>query len=146
MSTIPVTTAPESREDALMRLATQAKASGVKLYQDREHGRFYASSRSQPGALHRLTGFSCTCQGFIRHGRCAHLAALHSALGWIETNPEPTPPAAAMIPCGECEGHGQVSGTVGTGPTSWRYASITCPDCHGAGKCSTPVVADREVA
>ena len=51
MVTIATTTAPESREEALMRLATQARATGVKLYQDRADGRFYASSRSQPGTF-----------------------------------------------------------------------------------------------
>ncbi len=142
MAIIPVTIAPETREDALMRLATQARASGVRLYQDRNDGRFYASSRSQPGTFHRLTGFSCTCPGFVRHSRCAHLAALHSALGWLADDPTPEPPA--MSTCGECGGMGEISGTLSTGPATWRYGSVTCPDCHGSG---IPAGADdREVA
>jgi hypothetical protein len=123
------TTRPESREDALIRLADQARATGIKLYQDRADGRFYASSRSQPGAFHRLTGFSCSCQGFIRHGRCSHLAALHSALGWLDI-PDPTPPAPSV--CSTCNGTGAECGTVASG-RSWRYESITCVACHGAG-------------
>ncbi len=136
MVTIVTTTAPESREDALMRLATRARATGLRLYQDRNDGRFYASSRSQPGALHRLTGFSCTCQGFLRHSRCAHLAALHAALGWLNIDPEPTPPAtAAPEPdtCTECQGTGQTCGTISTGRGRWTYGAITCVACHGAG-------------
>ncbi len=137
MVTIATTTAPESREDALMRLATQARATGVRLYQDRHDGRFYASSRSQPGALHRVTGFSCTCQGFVRHSRCAHLAALHAALGWlnVEPDPEPTPPAETMI-CASCNDTGTItvahSRWVGGGRLGHRDQWSTmaaCPTC-----------------
>ncbi len=128
MSTI--TTAPESREAALIRLADRARTTGVRLYQDRKDGRFYASSRSQPGTYHRVTGFSCSCRGFLRQGRCAHLAALHAALGWLETPPEPTAPASASCP--ECFGSGEVCGTVASGRT-WAYASVTCATCHGRG-------------
>lgn len=124
-----VTTQPESREDALIRLADQARTSGVKLYQDRLDGRFYASSRSQPGTFHRLSGFSCSCRGFLQHGRCAHLAALHSALGWLDI-PDPTPPASTCCPT--CNGTGSECGTVSTGRT-WTYASVTCATCHGRG-------------
>ena len=132
-----VTTQPESREAALIRLADQARTTGVKLYQDRAEGRFYASSRSQPGTFHRLSGFSCSCQGFIRHGRCAHLAALHSALGWLD--PEPTPPA--VLPesgktspsCPTCNGTGSECGTVPSG-RSWRYENTVCTSCHGTGQ------------
>ena len=127
MSTI--TTAPESREDALIRLADQARTSGVRLYMDRKDGRFYVSSRSQPGTFHRLSGFSCSCRGFIGHGRCAHLAALHAALGWLD--PEPTPPASTACPV--CNGSGSECGTVPSG-RSWRYDSFVCGTCHGSGE------------
>ena len=123
MSTI--TTQPESREDALIRLADQARTSGVRLYMDRKDGRFYASSRSQPGTFHRLTGFSCSCPGFIHHGRCSHLAAFHAALGWLDLNdPEPEPPAISAN-CPVCNGAGGECGTVSTG-RGWTYASVTC--------------------
>lgn len=134
MATIPVTTAPESREEALMRLATQARASGVRLYQDRKDGRFYGSSRSQPGALHRLTGFSCTCQGFIRHSRCAHLAALHSALGWLERDPDPDPPATAISPCGECGGMGEIQDLEVRQHGRFVMQWASCTSCNGSGK------------
>ncbi len=86
----------ETREKALVRLAAKAKADGIKLYQDPKDGRFYASSRSKPGTFHYLTGFSCTCRGFITHQRCSHLAALHSALGWL--NPEDPDSAPTTAP------------------------------------------------
>ncbi len=104
MGIITTSTTPESKE-ALVRLAAKAKADGIKLYQDPKDGRFYASSRSKPGTFHYLTGFSCTCRGFITHQRCSHLAALHSALGWLD----PTPPAVSSpitSNCGECQGTG----------------------------------------
>ncbi len=132
MVTIVTTTAPESREDALMRLATQARATGVRLYQDRNDGRFYAPSRSHPGALHRLTGFSCTCAGFLRHSRCAHLAALHSALDWLKDEPDPEPTAPAMSTCERCDGKGEIHDTE---LYRGRYCDIWlhCHACHGAG-------------
>ena len=114
---------------ALTRLAAKARTDGIRLYRDRD-GRYFASSRSEPGRLHYVTGYSCDCRGFTTHGRCKHHAALMVALGWVDSDPEPEPVSA----CGECGGHGQVSGTVSTGPTSWRYGSITCPDCHGTGE------------
>lgn len=52
MSTV-TTTMLESREAALIRLVDQARTTDVRLYQDRADGRFYASSRSQPGTFHR---------------------------------------------------------------------------------------------
>ncbi len=138
-----VTAQPESREAALIRLADQARTTGVKLYMDRKDGRFYASSRSQPGTFHRLSGFSCSCQGFIRHGRCAHLAALHAALGWLEA-PDPTPPTGSSlvtvtsdtVSCPTCNGTGSECGTISTG-RSWRYENVVCTSCHGRGTIET---------
>ena len=135
---------------ALTRLAAKARTDGIKLFRDKS-GRYFASSASTPGTLHYVTGYSCDCIGFVTHQRCKHHAALMVALGWLgpdrcpdpDPQPEPDPPATAMsTPCSECSGHGQVSGTVSTSRTSWRYDSITCPDCFGTGK----RVADREVA
>lgn len=134
MSTIATSTTPKSREAALVRLAEQARTSGVRLYQDLRDGRFYASSRSQPGTYHRLTAWTCTCRGFVHYQRCAHLAALHSALGWLELeDPNPTPSADPVsTTCPDCQGTGAVTGTIGRGQT-WRYDDIVCPLCHGLG-------------
>jgi hypothetical protein len=146
MTTIATTTAPESREQALTRLATQARASGVKLYQDRNDGRFYGSSRSQPGTLHRLTGFSCTCPGFVRHSRCAHLAALHSALGWINVDPEPEPPVMSGIcsdedtqfkrveSCGHSAGGGAIRHPPSCEEEQTTQGSRRLRTCSGTGR------------
>ncbi len=117
---------------ALTRLAAKARQDGIKLFRDRS-GRYFASSASSPGTLHYVTGYSCDCKGFVAHGRCKHHAALMSALGWTDELPDPTPPAATSpITCSECQGTGQVAGTISTG-RNWTYASVTCASCHGTG-------------
>jgi hypothetical protein len=143
MNTIATTVAPESREAALMRLADKARATSIRLYQDRVDGRFYASSRSHPGALHRLTGFSCTCQGFIRRGRCAHLAALHSALGWLDG---PDDGGAALPNCSTCMDAGHVDAPrarwIGSSKLGFRDdpepEPPVCSACQGAGVVQQP--------
>jgi len=145
MAIIATTTAPESREDALMRLAVQARASGVRLFQDRSDGRFYASSRSQPGALHRLTAWTCSCPGFVRHSRCSHLAALHAALGWLERDPDPEPtPPATPITCSECGGRGEIQDLEVRQHGRFAMQWTSCPTCHGAG--GDAGADDRDVA
>jgi len=146
MAIIPTTAAPESREDALMRLAGQARATGVKLFQDQSDGRFYASSRSQPGVLHRLTAWTCSCRGFTQRQRCSHLAALHSALGWLNVEPEPDPekPAVSTATCGECGGHGEIQDMEVRQHGRFVMQWTNCPTCHGRGVPNETVV--REVA
>ena len=57
--------------------------------------RWVVPSRSTPGRLHSVvrteSGFSCTCDGCMFTGRCAHIDAIRA------TQPEPTPPAVAAI-------------------------------------------------
>jgi hypothetical protein len=118
---------------ALTRLAGKARTDGIRLFRDRA-GRYYASSASTPGTFHFLTGYSCDCRGFMTHHRCKHHSALMVALGWIDDDPTPEPPVTIANTCSECQGQGQVSGTVSTGSTTWRYGSICCPDCHGSGE------------
>ncbi len=122
---------------ALTRLAAKAWQDGIRLFRNRS-GRYFASSASQPGTLHYVTGYSCDCQGFVAHGRCKHHAALMTALGWVDEAPDPTPPTETSpitSTCSECQGTGQVTGTISTG-RSWTYASVTCTSCHGTGTVS----------
>ena len=81
------------RDEAIRRLAAKARKEGVQLFRDARDGRHYASSVSQPGTLHYLTGLSCDCMGFASHGRCKHHSALLLALGWVadDTTFEPDP-------------------------------------------------------
>lgn len=102
---------------------------GVKLLRA-TNGRYYAESASQPDRLWFLTGFSCQCPGFVHRQTCRHHRALMVALGWISDTPEPTPPATTACP--DCDGMGQVTGTVSSG-RSWRYDDVTCTICHGTG-------------
>ncbi len=76
----------ETQRQALTRLLDKARAEGVTLSRDQD-GRHYASSVSQPGTRHYVTGYSCDCRGFATHQRCKHLAALLSALGWLPGTP-----------------------------------------------------------
>jgi hypothetical protein len=120
----------ETREDALRRLLQIARESGVRLLRD-DSGEMWATSVSDPDWLHKVEPNFCGCRGFARVGRCRHIAALWSYLGYFD--PEPPTPISTCNACGECQGQGMVSGTISTGSTTWRYGSITCPDCDGAG-------------
>lgn len=128
-----VTTSPvrETREDAMVRLASKAREDGIKLYRDPKDGRHYASSRSQPGRFHYVTALSCTCAGFVSHQRCSHLAALHAALGWITTTPKPTPPTPAV--CSDCGGHGEVQDLEVRQHGRFVMQWATCTRCSGTG-------------
>jgi len=70
------------------RLAAKAEAEGVVIYA--EGSRWYATSRSRPGARHHVTAWSCTCPGFIYTGECGHHSLLLDRLGWL---PAAQPPA-----------------------------------------------------
>jgi hypothetical protein len=92
-------TRPTTAAD-LHRLADQAHANGVQIFQELSTGAWYATSASRAGGLHYLTGLSCTCEGFIYAGRCQHYAMLLERLGWLPdaeaTDPEPV--AAVPVP------------------------------------------------
>ena len=81
----------------LHRLAKQAHDKGVTLLQECLTGAWFATSASRPGEIHRLTGFSCSCEGFAYNARCMHHSLLLERLGWLPELPddEPEPPAPA---------------------------------------------------
>ena len=107
----------ETREQAHARLLAKARTEGVQLFRDRSDGRHYASSVSTPGRLHYLTAYSCTCKGFIAHGRCKHPSALLAALGWTGADPDPIG-AIRMVHVG---GHYAEGGwLVGNGEPEWH--------------------------
>ena len=92
----------ETERTALTRLLAKARAEGVKLLRDQD-GRHYATSTSTPGRRYLVTGYSCTCRGFVAHQRCKHLAALLAAKGWLDGAPEPDP--GMTITCAHTDGH-----------------------------------------
>jgi hypothetical protein len=83
----------ETIDQARRRLAQKARESGVTLRRDAD-GRWYASSVSQPGTWHYVTGFTCDCLGFGRVQRCMHHSALLAHLGWLPEDPRDPDPAA----------------------------------------------------
>lgn len=115
----------ETRTATLTHLLAKARHDGIKLYRDRADGRHSATSASDAGTLHYVTGYSCDCAGIIQHGACKHYAALMAALGWIEGEPEPPAPAPEL--CAECAGRGTVRATVPTGRRTYRYDWQACP-------------------
>ncbi len=122
----------ETRTEALRRLAQVARESGVKLMRDNS-GEYWATSISEPGWLYRLEPDSCGCRGFATHRRCRHLAALLSHLGYFDSEPEP-PVAAALNPCGECGGMGEVQDLEVRQYGRFAMQWATCPTCQGTGK------------
>jgi len=121
----------ETREDAMRRLLVIAKETGVRLLRD-DAGEMWTTSVSDPGWLHKLEPGSCSCRGFARAGRCRHLAALWSHLGWLDPEPDPSV-------CSACAGNGVIeqprSRWIGGSRTGFRDewdTPIACPACHGA--------------
>jgi hypothetical protein len=84
----------------LWRLADQGRANGVIILSECVSGARYATSATSPSTIYYLTGFSCTCPGFVGHGRCQHHSLLLAELGWLpdveDTDSEPA--AAAPVP------------------------------------------------
>ena len=122
----------ETRDQAVIRLAVEARRRGVTVYkvEGSKGPAWFSPSRSRPGGVHALTAVSCDCDGFVRWQRCRHLAALLDHLGWLPAlSPDPGPPAPAIgppsaPPCGFCHGRG------------WAYsewfasAGATRPPCR----------------
>ncbi len=123
----------ETREDALRRLLQIARESGVRLLRD-DSGEMWTTSVSDPDWLHKVEPDSCGCRGFARAGRCRHVAALLSHLGYFDPEPEPDPPAAAISPCGECGGLGEVLDLEVRQFGRFAMQWATCSTCQGTGK------------
>ena len=86
----------ETYQETLLRLAGTASKRGIRVYEYEPAGEYYATSRSRPLTLHRVTRWSCDCEGFKWLGRCTHHAALLEHLG--ELPPTPEPGGAAIMP------------------------------------------------
>ncbi len=75
----------ETREQAINRLAAEAHKRGVQIYS--YNLQYFATSRSEPGALHCVTAWSCDCHGFRFRRRCQHHAALLDHIGELPAVP-----------------------------------------------------------
>ena len=98
-------TRPATAED-FHRLADLAQERGLRVF-EASPNHWYCTSYSDPFKLHVVTGFSCDCQGFIRHQRCTHHAALLAHLGWLPEIDDETP-APAPADCPTCHGCGVI--------------------------------------
>jgi hypothetical protein len=83
----------ETRDEAIDRLAIEAKRKGIMIFRYPMANEYYATSSSNPECLHRVTLLSCDCAGFFAHGRCTHHLALLEYIGELpELEPEPLTP------------------------------------------------------
>ena len=121
------------------RLAEEAERRGIRVLVEPISGEHFATSATDPTRLYRVTGFSCTCKGYIAWQRCTHYSLLLAELGWLpDPEPDPTPPApaappaaAAPVPCPGCDAAGRVLAYYGPedGP-DWA----ACGLCGGEGE------------
>jgi hypothetical protein len=109
---------PETVDQAVHRLAKEARAKGVQVFVYPHTGEHYATSASNPGELHRVTLLSCDCPGFIRHQRCTHHSALLAEVGQLP--PLPAAPVTAIDAAGD-------------GPLVCMVGTIECLTCRRCG-------------
>jgi len=121
------------------RLAEEAERRGIRILIEPISGEHYATSATDPTTLYRVTGFSCTCKGFLTWQRCTHYSLLLAHLGWLpdpEPDPDPSPaaptlPALELVPCPDCDGSGRVVAYFG--PED-EEGEIDCGTCGGSGE------------
>src|SRR5829696_1889880 len=89
------------------RQLERALFAGVEVKQLAGSGEWVVCSASRPGIACRTDGITCDCEAAMLGGDpvCLHRAAYWYALGELEQDPEPEPPAsAAPIVCFHCRG------------------------------------------
>ncbi len=130
MDTIERRIAQVERE-TLLRLADKAEREGARVLLTAD-GTHFATSRSNPTMLHRISVDSCDCRGFLVWNRCGHHALLLAHLGLIpDVDPEPEPALTLVIAppvCAPCRGRGWVYVT--HDDDSWPVKT-TCSRCAG---------------
>jgi hypothetical protein len=81
------------------RLAEEARKRGLRVLHVPASDEYYVTSASDPTLLHRVTGLSCDCPGFLTWQRCTHHSLLLAELGWLpDPEPDPEPQEAATTP------------------------------------------------
>jgi hypothetical protein len=102
------THSPETREQALRRLAGEAHKRGIRVVSYPPTGEVFSLSLSHPELLHRVTPISCDCLGFSYHGRCTHNALLLEEIGALPADSEsrrfgPEVEQAPAVLCDQCD-------------------------------------------
>jgi len=131
---------PETRDQALHRLAAQARERGIQIhvYDLGNAVEYYATSITRKGTLHRVTMLSCDCAGFQRHQRCGHFARLLAEVGELpELTPDPAPPTQpdtgettdVELQCEACAGS-QFDAILNH---AGKWIDVSCPICNGRG-------------
>ena len=69
------------------RLAEEAKRRGLRVLHVPATNEAYVTSASDPTLLHRVTGFSCDCPGFLAWQRCTHHSHWPSWAGCPTSSP-----------------------------------------------------------
>ncbi|MDP9370200.1 MAG: hypothetical protein M3Q03_18335 [Chloroflexota bacterium] len=129
------------------RLAAEAERRGIRILVEPISGEHFATSGSNANILYRLTGFSCTCKGFLHWQRCTHHSLLLAQLGWLpdpEPDPDPSPaspalPDPALVPCPDCDGTGRLVAFFGPNDEA---GEVDCGLCGGSGE-AEPEAASR---
>jgi hypothetical protein len=114
------------------RLCALAHERGLRLFRDGP--RWYCTSASRPGESYFLTGYSCTCPGFLAHQRCSHHALLLERLGWL---PELEEIVAGATITGEERfakpSQSDCAACSGCGVVVYRSFEERCTTCGGSG-------------
>ncbi len=117
--------------ETLLRLADRAEREGVRILLTAD-GAHFATSRSNPTMLHRVSPDACDCRGWQVWRRCGHHALLLAELGLIaDGEPEPEPTVTLVIAppvCAPCRGRGWVYATIDDDSMPIKQ---TCRRCAG---------------
>jgi hypothetical protein len=123
----PVGRRKQASPERWQRALERALFAGVEAKQLAGSGEWIVSSGSRPGLAYRTDGITCDCEAAMLGSDpvCLHRAAYWYAVGVLELDPEPDPPApAAPVVCFRCRG-----------------TEVGCPVCQDAGIASLPVQA-----
>ena len=126
--TVETRTQRQATPERWQRALKRALFAGVKAKQLAGSGEWIVSSASRPGIAYQTDGITCDCEAAMLGDDpvCLHRAAYWYAVGVLELDPEPEPPApASPVSCWQCNGCGQ----------QWYRGgyALPCAACRGAG-------------
>jgi hypothetical protein len=127
-------------QERWQRALQRALFAGVGAKQLAGSGEWVVASASLPGVAYRTDGVSCDCEAAMLGGDpvCLHRAAYWYAIGVLELDAEPDPPAlGAGADCPDCNGCG-----VHYSRELERRGLLypTCRVCDGTGSITVPAV------